>query len=60
MHYIIAAAGIALCIHGYAWSAGALGIPETFERSLISDIRIGFGLVLLALAAISYQLRRKP
>lgn len=60
MHYVIGLAGLALCVHGYMWSAHALGIPETFERSLITDVRYGFGLVLLALAAISFQLRRKP
>jgi hypothetical protein len=58
MHYLIAAAGIGLCAYSVVWSAAALGIPETFERSLIGDMRMGFGLVLLALAIISYQLSR--
>lgn len=44
--------------YGYVWSAAYMGIPETFERSLIGDLRVGVGLVLLALAAISYQLAK--
>lgn len=44
--------------YGYVWSATYLGIPESFERSLLSDLRTGFGLILLALAGISFQLRK--
>jgi hypothetical protein len=59
VHYFIAAAGIGLCVYSYLWSAAALGIPETFERSLIGDIRMGFGLILLALAVISFQISKR-
>jgi hypothetical protein len=58
MHYLIALAGVAMIAHGIIWSAAYMGIPETFERSLLGDLRIGFGLILLALAGISFQLRK--
>jgi len=60
MHYVIGFAGLGFCAYGYAWSAQAMGIPETFERSLLTDLRFGIGAILLALAAVVYRLRRTP
>ncbi|MBO6539870.1 MAG: hypothetical protein JJ969_10760 [Rhizobiaceae bacterium] len=58
MHILMALAGAGMIAYGYVWSATYLGIPESFERSLLSDLRTGFGLILLALAGISFQLRK--
>lgn len=59
MHFVIGLAGLAFIAYGYAWSATGGGGPPSFERSLITDIRTGIGVILLALAVISYQLNRR-
>lgn len=58
MHFLIALAGVGMIAYGIVWSAVYMGIPESFERSLLGDLRIGIGLILLALAGISFQLRK--
>lgn len=58
MHIVIALAGVGFIAYGYVWSATYMEIAPTFERSLLADIRIGIGVILLALAAISFQLER--
>lgn len=54
MHFLIALAGIGMIAYGYGWSAAYLGTPESFERSLLGDLRM----ILLALVGISFRLRK--